>query len=95
MRRTYTPPRTTPCDHCAQPVIWTIVARSGKRMPIDPEPVPNGGIVIDAEKYAIGVTPVATVLTGETRHFMDTHGNYRKRYQHHEVSCTHRMEATS
>lgn len=43
---------TTPCsgEHgCGAPIEWVIVAASGKRMPLDPEPVANGNIAFVAE----------------------------------------------
>lgn len=32
------------CRSCHQPIEWVIVAKSGKRMPIDPDPVEGGNI---------------------------------------------------
>lgn len=36
----------TECRSCGREIEWVIVAKSGKRMPIDPNPRPNGNIEI-------------------------------------------------
>lgn len=34
------------CRSCHREIEWTIVAKSGKKMPIDPNPRPNGNVEI-------------------------------------------------
>lgn len=34
------------CRSCRAPIQWVIVAKSGKKMPIDPTPVGDGNIVM-------------------------------------------------
>jgi len=81
------PPKTSTCLYRGKTIVWCILPQSGKRIAIDPDPIPTGGIVLDAERYAPGVTPCATVLTGEQRNELDTLGNPRKRYVPHAATC--------
>lgn len=37
------------CRHCREAVIW-INLPSGKRMPVDPVPDPDGNVVVDARR---------------------------------------------
>lgn len=36
----------TPCKECHRPIRWCL-SSNGKRMPIDPVPVPDGNVIID------------------------------------------------
>lgn len=35
---------TTPCRTCGTPIVWTVAASTGKRMPVDAEPVADGNL---------------------------------------------------
>lgn len=38
------------CNSCGAPIRWVVVAKSGKKMPLDRDPVANGNIVMLATK---------------------------------------------
>lgn len=38
------------CRSCDAPVLWAIVRKGGKRIPLDPDPVDNGNIAIIGER---------------------------------------------
>lgn len=38
------------CRSCGKPITWVVVAKSGKKMPIDRDPVGDGNIVKTGEK---------------------------------------------
>lgn len=38
------------CKSCNRPITWVVVAKSGKKMPIDRDPVADGNIVLTGEK---------------------------------------------
>jgi hypothetical protein len=66
------------CDSCKAPLKWA-VTRKGHRMPLDPEPVPDGNLVLTYE----GDTVIAEgAPTGTTR----------ARYQSHFASCPDREQ---
>lgn len=48
------------CRSCGAPVTWAITA-SGKRMPVDPEPVEGGNVVLHPALVP-GGSPTATVM---------------------------------
>lgn len=45
------------CRSCGAPIVWCVSASTGKRMPVDAIPDPNGNIVLDRA----GAEPVVTV----------------------------------
>ena len=49
------------CRSCFQPIRW-VETENGKRMPLDPDPVPGGNVIIDRE--GVGqAPPVVRVLS--------------------------------
>lgn len=68
------------CRSCGADVRWCITAASGKRMPVDVEPVPDGNVWVD--RIEQGTPIVEVVLTGA-----DVPANIALRYQSHFVSC--------
>ena len=44
--------KTVPCKSCRQLVCWVVMAKSGRRMPIDPTPAANGNLVLDNQGMA-------------------------------------------
>lgn len=66
--------------------------RTGAQTVLNPFPIGSGGIVLDAERYAPGITPLCRVLTGEERLIHSRHGNPVKRYRPH--TCTQQVEET-
>jgi len=48
----------TTCRSCRAPVRWCITAATGKRMPVDPDPVPDGNIFVH---HIEGGTPIIEV----------------------------------
>ena len=47
---------TSRCKACGNPILWARVTATGKMMPVDPEPRPDGNIELTR-----GRTPEATV----------------------------------
>ena len=89
-RRRLRPPKTTRCPDCGQKVIVALNPRTGAQTVLNPYPISNGGIVLDAERYGPGITPLCKVLTGEERVLHTLHGNPVKRYRLHV--CTSDVE---
>lgn len=48
------------CDYCGKAIRW-VATRKGKKMPLDPNPAPDGNVVLELE--GIDRTPCARVLT--------------------------------
>lgn len=44
------------CKSCKQPIQW-VVTQFDKKLPIDPEPHPNGNIMLKNDGAAVVVTP--------------------------------------
>ncbi|MET8908358.1 hypothetical protein [Micromonospora sp. NPDC004551] len=40
--------KTSPCGSCQRQVIWT-VTENNKRMPVDPQPTPDGSVALTAD----------------------------------------------
>jgi hypothetical protein len=52
------------CRSCGQPIVWA-VTRDGKRMPVDPDPDPEGNLVLTANLLGDHlVVPVADLERG-------------------------------
>lgn len=71
------------CRSCHAPVRWCITAANGKRMPIDPEPVPDGNVWIVRIEGGMPVVGVALSAAGVPP-------TEALRYQSHFVSCEDR-----
>lgn len=54
--------KTEKCRSCGAAVAWVITAPKGKRMPIDPEPVADGNIILQLGAVNSQVPPLATTL---------------------------------
>lgn len=50
--------QTTSCDGCGAPILWAL-SSNGKRMPIDPDPHPDGNVEVE---FLGAEGPVARVL---------------------------------
>lgn len=48
------------CKSCKAPIVWAVARSTGRRMPVDQEPVALGNITLD---YS-GMLPAADVLAG-------------------------------
>jgi hypothetical protein len=70
----------TTCRTCGMPIRWVITAASGKRMPLDPDPVPDGNVWIESMNQG---TPVVGV--GLTR--ADVPRSVPFAYVSHFVTC--------
>lgn len=68
------------CRSCKAPVRWVVMARTGRRMPLDPEPIENGHInLLDDGR--------AEVLRAEDVAFAQAEGT--PLYRSHFSSCEH------
>jgi len=65
------------CRSCQAPVIWALTAAAHTPIPIDPDPVPTGNLVL--EQHPKVVAPVAVFVTQETAGAV--------RYVSHFVTC--------
>lgn len=71
------------CRACDAPMIWTVNQKTGNRMPIDAEAVPDGNVeVVDWDQE----TPVSKVLT---KRELGAHSLYGMpvRYTSHHATC--------
>jgi hypothetical protein len=69
------------CKSCHAPITWVVSAATGKRMPLDVEPTPDGNISLDMA----GMLPAAHVHAGEKLLAMRELG--RDLYLSHFVTC--------
>jgi hypothetical protein len=44
---------TEPCRRCGAAIRWARNNRTGRPAPIDPEPHPDGNIVLDGDEYRV------------------------------------------
>jgi hypothetical protein len=56
---------STPCKSCSAPVIWATTTR-GKAMPVDPDPVVEGNLVLEAR---FGDAPPLARVLGVAKQF--------------------------
>lgn len=68
------------CRSCGQPVRWCITDVNRKRMPIDPDPVPDGNVWVI--EYEQGNPVIGVALTGAT-----VPAAVPLRYVSHFVTC--------
>jgi hypothetical protein len=48
------------CKSCAAPITWAITAAKGNRMPLDPDPVPDGNVwIVEHREHMSPVIGVA------------------------------------
>jgi hypothetical protein len=52
------------CRSCGEPVRWVEIRKSGKKMPLDMDPVSNGNVVIEADGLA-AVLPALSQYQGD------------------------------
>lgn len=71
------------CRSCRAPVRWVVTEANGKRMPLDPEPVPDGNVWV--VRIEDGMPVVAVALSAEGVPPAEAF-----RYQSHFVSCADR-----
>ena len=67
------------CKSCAKPIIWGYTI-AGRRMPLDPEPVADGNLVLDGRKVR-WVTAEDAPETRRSSHFSTCieAGSHRRR----------------
>lgn len=64
---------TAKCKSCGAPIMWATSARTGKAMPIDAEPTPNGNVCL---------------VAGQARPYTpDDAKLHRDRYTSHFATC--------
>jgi hypothetical protein len=70
----------TRCRSCRAPVRWCIVEATGKKMPLDPDAVPDGNIWVERVELGTPMVHVALNSEGVPR-------NVPLRYVSHFVTC--------
>lgn len=75
------PRNLSQCTECARDIVWALVALSGKRIPVDPEPVANGNIRL---RFGRGA-PTAIVDSGRSLFNPDNDD----RFVSHFSTCSH------
>lgn len=65
---------TTTCKRCGQPIVWLVNLRNNHRLPVNPEPCPEGVVTIETGRTWDGLryarrhaTPEVAASTGLTR----------------------------
>jgi len=71
------------CRSCDAPVRWAVVAASNKRMPLDPDPDPEGNVIL----LEGGTVRVLTAAALAIRHALP--GGPGPLYRSHFSSCVH------
>jgi len=71
--------RTTSCSACGAPIRWATTTK-GRRMPIDPEPHPEGNIRL--QELDDGIAPIAHVLDA-----LDASMTSEPLYRSHFATC--------
>lgn len=81
-------PWTVRCDSCAAEIFWAINATTGRRMPIDAYPNPDGNVTVDADPRSLGdrLQLTAQVLTGFDLELARTDGT-TVLYMPHFATC--------
>ncbi len=75
--------QTAECRSCHAAIFWASTAASGKPMPLNFDPDPDGNVTIIASKHG----PVATVL-GPLEQLL-AHGDRTELYMPHHATCPH------
>lgn len=57
------------CKACGKPIDWYTVAASGKRMPLDRDPSPDGNVRVNVVTNTVAVVPVGTHAPLYLAHF--------------------------
>ena len=70
----------TTCQHCGLPVRWCVNAINGKRLAVDPDPVPDGNMWIDHIDHG---TPVMQAAL----HHDDVPRKVPFTYVNHALTC--------
>lgn len=75
---------TTPCSGCGAPIAWRLTVK-GKKMPVDPDPVPDGNIVLNRGGLVV-------VLDRERMAKLEARTDRERwpRFVSHFVTCPHR-----
>ena len=56
------------CKSCDAAILWAVSAVTGKRMPLDADPVPDGNLLLDAEGKIHVLTADAATVPGVKRY---------------------------
>lgn len=75
----------TTCRGCDAPMLWAINEKSGKGIPLNPDPIDDGSLVSTGETTADGRMIVRAVKRGDDTGIMP-------RYNPHFVSCPNAAE---
>lgn len=70
------------CRSCKAPIRWTLTV-NGKRMPIDPDPAPDGNVWVTG--ITEGIPTIEVALTGDA-----VPASVPIRYHSHFVTCPDR-----
>lgn len=73
----------TRCHSCGAPIRWCYTEATGKRMPVDPQPVPDGNVWV--LRHEGGTPVVAVALHADGVPAAEAH-----RYVSHFVTCPDR-----
>lgn len=68
------------CRSCGRPIVWT-KTQTGKNSPVDPDPVPDGNLVL------VSSTVDGKVHFEQFAYRPEAHNAERKRYRSHFATC--------
>ena len=74
----------TICNSCHQPVWWKLTS-NGKRMPIDPDPVPDGNLILDGENTVLVIGPIDVLADPDTARYVSHFATCPNADEHRKV----------
>jgi hypothetical protein len=82
------PGKTSPCRSCGARIVWCVVRASGRRMPVNPKPEPDGNVVNVGSEVGDRSTLVRVLALGEHTDKV----RYRSHFETCPAASEHRVD---